>query len=55
MKKNPRKLVLRSETIRALRKLENIDLAHVVGGGDLGDPAARTESGITCPAQVAPK
>ena len=33
MKKTPRKLVLRSET---LRTLPNVDLAHVIGGFDSG-------------------
>ena len=34
MKKTPRKLVLRRETLRAL---DNMALAHVVGGADSGD------------------
>jgi hypothetical protein len=46
MKKTSRKLVIRSETIRALN---NIDLMRVRGGGDDG-----TQSGINCVAQAAP-
>jgi hypothetical protein len=42
MKKIPRKLVIRSETIRALN---NLDLMRVRGGDD-----RRTESGINCAA-----
>jgi hypothetical protein len=45
MKKTPRKLVIRSETIRTLN---NIDLVRARGGGD-----DRTQSGINCPAQDA--
>ena len=50
MKKTTRKLVLRNETVRTL---DNTDLMRPRGGGDPADPAARTESGITCPAQAA--
>jgi hypothetical protein len=49
MRKTNRKLVVCSETIRALRALENIDLARVVGGGDVvGDP----QTGINCPVKA---
>jgi len=53
MKKIPRKLVVRSETIKTL---DNIDLMRARGGGDLADAAGtdRTQSGINCPAQVVP-
>ena len=52
MKKIPRKLVIRRETIRALN---NIELMRARGGGDLTEVAGthRTESGINCPAQDA--
>lgn len=46
MKKTIRKLVLRSETIRALRALDHRDLARAVGG----TVVALRESGINCPA-----
>jgi hypothetical protein len=53
MKKNTRKLPLRSETIRALRTLDDIDLIRIVGGSDFSNPvASQTQSGITCPVQV---
>jgi hypothetical protein len=53
MKKLPRKLVIRSETIRTLN---NIDLMRARGGGDLAEAGGtnRTQSGINCPAQVVP-
>ena len=53
MKKSNRKLVVRSETVRAL---DNIDLMRARGGDDLaGGPKTNgTESGINCPAQAAP-
>lgn len=61
MMKPARKLVLRGE---ALRTLANMDLAHVIGGGDSGAvqcpvaadsgrvqcPAPQVASGTTCPA-----
>jgi len=52
MKKVPRKLVVRSETIKTL---VNIDLMCARGGGDPADAAGadRTQSGINCPAQSA--
>jgi hypothetical protein len=51
MKKSNCKLVLRSETIRALRVLDNRDLARAVGG-DAVPQVESTESGRICPAQV---
>lgn len=49
MRKTTRKLVVGCETIRALRALESVDLARVVGGGDVvGDP----QTGINCPAKA---
>jgi len=36
MKKTPRKLVLRSETLRTLRTLPTIDIVRAVGGVDSG-------------------
>jgi hypothetical protein len=50
MKQTPRKLVIRSET---LRTLDNIDLLRARGGGDLADGMDRTQSGINCVAQAA--
>jgi hypothetical protein len=52
MKKIPRKLVFRSET---LRTLDNIDLVRARGGGDSADADLmdRTQSGINCVAQPA--
>jgi hypothetical protein len=44
MKKPTRKLLLRSETIRALRALDNLDLARAAGG----DVAPVIESGKIC-------
>ena len=44
VKKPTRKLLLRSETIRALRPLANLDLARAVGG----DAAPLIESGKLC-------
>jgi len=46
MKKPTRKLVLRRETIQALRALDNLDLARAVGGDD----ARLIESARICPA-----
>ena len=48
MKKVIRKLVVRSETIRALRALDNSDLTRAVGG-----EVVLYESGRGCPAQAA--
>ena len=48
MKKTPRKLVLRRETLRALA---NMDLAHVVGGFDPGanqGPPAIDSGRVAC-------
>jgi hypothetical protein len=39
MKKSPQQLVLRSETLRTVRTLANVDLSRVVGGYDTGDHA----------------
>jgi len=52
MKKIPRKLVVRSETVRTL---DNIDLMRARGGGDPAIAAGtnRTESGMDCIAQAA--
>ena len=41
-----RKLVVRSETLRALRALDNRDLIRAVGGSE----ALVRESRVTCPA-----
>ena len=51
MKKIPRKLVFRSET---LRTLDNIDLVRARGGGDSAevDVMDPTQSGINCRAQA---
>ena len=49
MKKSDRKLQLRSETIRALRELDHLELRRAIGGEDL----LRGESGNNCPAMVA--
>jgi hypothetical protein len=49
MKKTSRKLVLRSQTLRVL---DNIDLAHAVGGLDSGDvrcPVVADSSPAVCP------
>jgi hypothetical protein len=47
VKKTIRKLMVRSETIRALRALDNRDLARAIGG----DEAVAYESGkVNCPA-----
>jgi hypothetical protein len=46
MKKTIRKLVVRSETLRALRVLDNRDLTYAVGG----TVVALRESGRDCPA-----
>jgi len=48
MKKSIRKLVVRSETVRALRALDVGELARAVGG----DVAVLVESGRDCPAAV---
>jgi hypothetical protein len=45
MKKTIRKLVVRSETLRALRALDNRDLIHAVGGAEY----LVRESRNTCP------
>jgi hypothetical protein len=50
MRKNPRKLVLHSETIRTL---DRIELARAMGGGDSPNVAGTTQSGIDCPAPAA--
>lgn len=50
MRKKPRKLVLRSETIRTL---DRIELARAMGGGDSPNVAGTTQSGIDCVAQAA--
>ncbi len=52
MKKITRKLVVHSETIRAL---DSIDLTRARGGGDSPDAGGtdRTQSGINCPVQAA--
>jgi hypothetical protein len=47
MKKNNRKLVLQSETVRTL---DRTDLARAMGGADGNDP---THTGINCVAQAA--
>lgn len=54
MKKKNRKLVLHSETVRTLRALDRIELAHAVGGGDSPNAAGNdpTQSGINCVAQA---
>ena len=51
MKKIPRKLVIRIETVRML---DNIALVRARGGGDSVEAAGtnRTQSGIVCPAQA---
>jgi predicted secreted protein len=46
MKKTIRKLVVRSETLRTFRVLDNRDLTRAVGG----TVVALRESGINCPA-----
>lgn len=55
MKRATRKLVVRSETLRVLRALDNADLARAVGGG--ADPGlvedSNGNSGINCPAVLA--
>jgi hypothetical protein len=51
MKKTPKKLVLRSETLRTLRTLAHRDLARAVGGVDSGDnpcAAIRDTGRIAC-------
>ena len=54
MKKTTRKLLVRSETLRVLRALENVDLARAQGGGDaLAAESTNTQSGINCPVQAA--
>jgi len=58
MKKTIRKLVVRRETLRTLRALDNTDLTRAVGGtmvqvretGDVCPSRAVVESGITSPA-----
>jgi hypothetical protein len=52
MKKNTRKLVVRSETVRTL---DNIDLMRARGGDDPANAAGTdtTQSGINCPAPAA--
>ena len=52
MKKTPRKLLLRSET---LRMLANMDLERAVGGGDTGTqqcPAILDTERVNCPTDV---
>jgi hypothetical protein len=48
MKKKNRKLVLHSETVRTLRALDRIELAHAVGGADSPNAAENdpTQSAI---------
>jgi hypothetical protein len=53
MKKTPRKLVVRGETLRVLRALDKIDLAHAIGAEDAAAPTTNTQSGFNCPAQAA--
>lgn len=54
MKKTTRKLLVRSETLRVLRALDNVDLARAQGGGDaLAAESTNTQSGINCPVQAA--
>lgn len=56
MKKNIRKLAIRSEIIRSLRALESRDLGQAIGGADsiLTCPGEQFESGnINCPAPAA--
>ena len=50
MRKNPRKLVLHSETVRTL---DRIELARAMDGGDSPNVAGTTQSGIDCVAQAA--
>jgi hypothetical protein len=51
MTKSGRKLQLRSETIRALRVLDNLELQRAVGGDGA---AVLIESGRNCPLQALP-
>jgi hypothetical protein len=55
MKKTIRKLLVRRETLRALRALDDADLARAAGGESGGTcPAPLFETGnINCPAPVA--
>lgn len=55
MKKTTRKLVVRSEMLRVLRALDNVDLARAQGGGGdaLAAESTNTQSGINCPVQAA--
>lgn len=50
MRKNTRKLVLHSETVRTL---DRIELARAKGGSESPNVAGTTQSGINCPAQAA--
>ncbi len=53
MKKSTRKLVLRSETIRAFRAMEILELARArAGDGAALLESTITQSGINCPIQV---
>jgi hypothetical protein len=55
MKKTPQKLVLRSETLRTLRTLANMDLVRAVGGVDSGAepcPAVFDSGRVACETAV---
>jgi hypothetical protein len=55
MKKTTGKLVVRSETLRVLRALDNVELARARGGGDTiaAADSTNTQSGFNCPAHAA--
>lgn len=53
MKKSPRKLVLRRETIKVLASVHDVGLRHVHGGeAAAANFDSNTQSGINCPVQA---